>query len=127
MVYDPEVSPIYGDFRDFPETIFFADDTEVFVSDALIAADKLHRLGIRVEAFITHGLTHCYGIEMPDLPESQVFYGRIRKFFGLSKGCPAARDGQGVSRRERILAVMREVWRQLSGAARMVKGCRPAR
>jgi acetyl esterase/lipase len=84
MVHDPEVSPRYGDFTGFPETIFFADDTEVFVSDALIAADRMHRLGIRVEAHITHGLTHCYGIEMPELPESRVFYERIRAFFGLS-------------------------------------------
>ncbi|MDR2356442.1 MAG: alpha/beta hydrolase [Clostridiales Family XIII bacterium] len=83
MVRDPEVSPRYADFTGFPETIFFVDDTEVFVSDALIAADKLHKLGIRTEAYITHGLTHVYAFEMPELPESQVFYERMRAFFGL--------------------------------------------
>jgi acetyl esterase/lipase len=84
MVYDPEVSPRYGDFTGFPDTIFFADDTEVFVSDALIAADKLHKLGIRTEVYITHGLTHCYAFELPELPESQTCYKRIREFFGFS-------------------------------------------
>jgi acetyl esterase/lipase len=84
MVYDPEVSPGYGDFTGFPDTIFFADDTEVFVSDALIAADKLHKLGIRTGAHITHGLTHCYALELPELPESQTCYKRIREFFGFS-------------------------------------------
>jgi acetyl esterase/lipase len=83
MVHDPEVSPKYGDFTGFPETIFFVDDTEVFVSDALIAADKLHKLGIRAEAYITHGLTHCYAFEMPEIPESETCYKLIRKFLGL--------------------------------------------
>jgi acetyl esterase/lipase len=82
-VYDPEVSPKYADFTGFPETIFFADDTEVFVSDALIAADKLHTLGIRAKAYITHGLTHCYTFEMPELPESRMCYTWIKAFFGL--------------------------------------------
>ncbi|MDR1574130.1 MAG: alpha/beta hydrolase [Clostridiales Family XIII bacterium] len=84
MVYEPEVSPKYADFTGFPETIFFADDTEVFVSDALIAADKLHKLGIRTEAHITHGLTHVYAFELPELPESHACYRLIREFFGLS-------------------------------------------
>jgi acetyl esterase/lipase len=82
-IHDPEVSPRYGDFSGFPETIFFADDTEVFVSDALIGADKLHALGIRTEAYITHGLTHCYAFELPELPESDTCYKLIREFFGL--------------------------------------------
>jgi acetyl esterase/lipase len=84
MVYEPEVSPKYGDFSGFPETILFVDDTEVFASDALIAADKLHRLGIRTEAHVTHGLTHVYAFEMPELPESETCYERMREFFGLS-------------------------------------------
>jgi acetyl esterase/lipase len=85
MVYEPEVSPKYADFTGFPPTIFFADDTEVFVSDALIAADKLHKLGIRTEAHITHGLTHVYAFELPEIPESLACYERIRAFFGISK------------------------------------------
>jgi acetyl esterase/lipase len=84
MVYDPEVSPKYADFTGFPATLFFVDDTEVFLSDALIAADKLHKLGIRVEAHITHGLTHAYMFDMPELPESYASYKHIREFFGLS-------------------------------------------
>jgi acetyl esterase/lipase len=83
LLHDPEVSPKYADFTGFPETIFFADDTEVFVSDSLIGADKLHKLGIRTQAYITRGLTHVYACEMPELPESQIVYKRIREFFGL--------------------------------------------
>jgi acetyl esterase/lipase len=83
MAYEPEVSPKYGDFTGFPDTIFFADDTEVFVSDALIGADKLHKLGIRTKAYITHGLTHVYGFEIPEIPESDTFYKEMKEFFGL--------------------------------------------
>jgi acetyl esterase/lipase len=83
MIQDHEVSPRYADFTGFPETIFFVDDTECFLSDALIGADKLHKLGIRAEAYITHGLTHCYAFEMPELPESHTCYKRMREFLGL--------------------------------------------
>jgi acetyl esterase/lipase len=81
--HDPEVSPIYSDMKGWPPTIFFADDTEVFVSDALIAADRLHKQGIRTEAYITHGLIHVYMFEMPEVPESAVCYEKIREFFGI--------------------------------------------
>ncbi|MDR2457780.1 MAG: alpha/beta hydrolase [Clostridiales Family XIII bacterium] len=83
IVHDPEVSPKNADVAGFPETIFFADDTEVFVSDALILAEKLHKAGIKTEAYITHGLTHCYAFEMPELPASKVCYNLMRKFLGL--------------------------------------------
>jgi acetyl esterase/lipase len=86
LLHAPEVSPKYADFTGFPETIFFADDTEVFVSDSLIGADKLHKLGIRTEAYITHGLTHVYAFEMPELPESHTVYKRIKEFFAIKNG-----------------------------------------
>jgi hypothetical protein len=43
----------------------------------------MHKLGIRTEAYITHGLTHVYGFEMPELPESKTFYARMHDFFGF--------------------------------------------
>jgi acetyl esterase/lipase len=78
----PEVSPIYSDMKGFPPTFFTVDDTEVFLSDSLIAADRLHKLGIRTRAFITHGFVHVFAFEVPDAPEAQSLFQAIRKFIG---------------------------------------------
>ncbi|MDR1796401.1 MAG: aminotransferase class I/II-fold pyridoxal phosphate-dependent enzyme [Clostridiales Family XIII bacterium] len=80
---EPEVSPIFSDFTGYPKTFFCVDDTEVFVSDALIVCDKIARLGIPVKAYVPHGLMHVFPFEMPDIPESQKVWLEIRELFGL--------------------------------------------
>ncbi|MDR1815704.1 MAG: aminotransferase class I/II-fold pyridoxal phosphate-dependent enzyme [Clostridiales Family XIII bacterium] len=81
---EPEVSPIYSDFTGYPKTFFCVDDTEVFLSDALIVCDKLARLGIECKAYVPHGLMHVFPFEMPDIPESQKAWLEVRNLFGLS-------------------------------------------
>jgi acetyl esterase/lipase len=85
---DPEVSPVYADLTGFPPTFFHADDTEVFVSDSLICAEKLHAAGIRVKVFLSHGLNHIYPLEMPELAESHEVYEKVREFFGIARPTP---------------------------------------
>jgi acetyl esterase/lipase len=82
MVKDPEVSPIYDDFTGFPPAFFCADDTEIFVSDSLAAADGMSRIGIPVRAYITHGLIHVFPFEMPEIRESQAAWREIKRFVG---------------------------------------------
>jgi acetyl esterase/lipase len=79
---DPEVSPIYSDMKGFPPAIFAVDDTEVFLSDSLRAADKLHRLGIKTKAIVSHGFVHVFAFETPGVPESLALFKAIREFVG---------------------------------------------
>ncbi|MDR1785605.1 MAG: alpha/beta hydrolase [Spirochaetaceae bacterium] len=81
-VKDPEVSPKYADFTGFPPTFFCVDDAEVFLSDALIVADKMHKLGIPVKVYVSHGLIHVFPFEMPEVPESQDAFKAMKKFLG---------------------------------------------
>lgn len=77
---DPDVSPLYADYAGFPPTFFFADDTEIFVSDTLASAQKLHQLGIRTTAYLTHGMFHVFPFEIPGLEESKRVYAAINAF-----------------------------------------------
>jgi acetyl esterase/lipase len=77
---DPEVSPVYSDFTDYPPTYFAVDETEIFLSDALTVSDKMHKLGIPVKAYITNGLVHVYQCEDQFLKESIDLYNDIKKF-----------------------------------------------
>lgn len=79
-VKQPEISPLYADFTDFPPAFFAAEDTEIFASDALRAADKMHKAGIAVKGYFTHGLVHAFPFEVPDVPESQAVFAAIKEF-----------------------------------------------
>lgn len=77
---DPDVSPIYGDYEALPPTFFFADDTEIFVSDTLVSAQRLHQLGIRTKVYLTHNMFHVFPFELPDIAESKRVYAAMREF-----------------------------------------------
>jgi acetyl esterase/lipase len=84
-VCDPEVSPIYGDYSGFPPTFYAVDDTEIFLSDALIGCDRLYKLGIPCHALVTHGLVHVYEFEEVNIKESRHFYAELKKFLQQNK------------------------------------------
>jgi acetyl esterase/lipase len=77
---NPDISPIYSDFTGFPPVFFAVDDTEVFVSDTLVCADKMDKAGIPVKACITHGLWHCFQFETPDIEESKFVYKEMKEW-----------------------------------------------
>jgi acetyl esterase/lipase len=77
---DPEVSPVYSDMKGFPPILFSIDDTEVFLSDSLRSADKLHKLGIKTKVIVTHGFIHVFIFEAPHMPESRALFATIKDF-----------------------------------------------
>jgi len=85
LIRNPEVSPIFSDFTGYPPSLFCVDDTEIFLSDSLRAAKAMAQLGVRAEAYVTHGLIHCFAFETPDIPESQAFFRKVREFFSIGQ------------------------------------------
>ncbi|MDR3305540.1 MAG: alpha/beta hydrolase [Clostridiales Family XIII bacterium] len=79
---DPEISPIYSDFTGYPPTYFIAEDTEIFVSDALSCADRMDKAGVPVKVHIMHGLWHCFQFETPDIEESKMIYKEMKEWLG---------------------------------------------
>jgi len=76
---NPEVSPVYGDFTGFPPTYLCADDGEIFLSDSLVAAGKMHKAGVKVRAHIFHGLWHAFAL-MPVSREAKTALNEIKEF-----------------------------------------------
>jgi acetyl esterase/lipase len=81
-VTNPEVSPVYGDFTGFPPTYFCADDEEIFLSDSLVSADKMHKAGVNVRAHIFHGLWHAFAL-MSISREAKTALDEIKEFIRL--------------------------------------------
>lgn len=81
----PDVSPIHANYEGFPPTFFFADDTEVFVSDTLLSAQRLDQLAIRTKVYLTHGMFHVFPFELPDIEESKRVYAAMSEFIYLTR------------------------------------------
>jgi epsilon-lactone hydrolase len=79
----PGISPIYGDFAGFPLTYFCVGDAEVFLSDSLMAAEKLAKNDINTLCHVFPGLWHLFPLITTEMPESQEVYADVKEFFKL--------------------------------------------
>ncbi len=66
---NPAVSPLYGDFAGFPDTMLFVGDCDILCPDDLKLYDKMVQAGVNVTQIMGRGLWHVYPIF--NIPEAQ--------------------------------------------------------
>ena len=59
-VYDPIVSPLYGDMQDLPPTDLFTGTWEVFYTDIVKIFDKMKAAGVDVRLHVKEKMGHVY-------------------------------------------------------------------
>ncbi len=59
-VYDPIVSPLYGDMQDLPPTDLFTGTWEVFYTDIVKTFDKMKAAGVDVRLHVKEKMGHVY-------------------------------------------------------------------
>ncbi len=57
---DPFVSPLYGDFEDFPPTYIQVGDQEILRSDSVLLYKKMNKAGVNVKIDIYKGMWHVF-------------------------------------------------------------------
>lgn len=78
---DPQLSPIYGDFSDFPPSILTTGTRDLFLSNTVRTHRKLRRAGVVADLNVYEGQSHAqYGF-IPDAPETKEAFTDIAKFF----------------------------------------------
>ncbi len=77
---NPYISPVFGDFRDFPPMFFTAGGNEVLLSDTLTVCEKLKKEGVYTECDIKDGMFHVYTIFYQIVPEAKASYEKLLKF-----------------------------------------------
>ena len=82
---NPYISPVFGEFNNFPPTYIEVNKGELLFDDSNIVAQKLNKLGIENELKITENLFHDY-IILKDLPESKIAIKNIFKFLDKQRG-----------------------------------------
>ncbi len=58
--YEPYVSPVFGDYCNFPPCLLFAGGDEILLSDAKTVQQHLLRAGAKSELVVERGMWHVY-------------------------------------------------------------------
>lgn len=80
-VLDPLVSPLYGDFSDFPPCYIMAAEREIFRSDSEYLAEKLNTAAVNCHLEIWSGMWHAFATLAPLLPEANQAIKKIGLWF----------------------------------------------
>ena len=83
---DPFISPIYGDFKDFPPTILTSGTRDLFLSNTVRTHRKLRRAGVVADLNVYEGQSHAqYGFDV-NAPETKEAFTDIANFFDRHLG-----------------------------------------
>jgi acetyl esterase/lipase len=77
---DPYISPLFGDFRQFPPMLIQVGSHEMLLSDATGVASKARQQGIRVRLSIYEGMFHVFQMAYLNIPESKRAWAEVGKF-----------------------------------------------
>lgn len=82
---DPVLSPIYGDLKGFPPTLFITSERDLLLSGTTILHRAYLRAGVDAQLVVFEGLPHAFW-NNPELPESKEADAMMAKFFNTHLG-----------------------------------------
>jgi epsilon-lactone hydrolase len=91
---DPEVSPMFADFRGFPPMLLQAGSSEMLRDEAIRAADKAHGADVDVELELWPGVPHGFQIA-EFLPEARLAIHHIARFVRTRTGWDDEDEARG--------------------------------
>lgn len=80
---DPYISPLFGDFCDFPPMLIQAGSIEMLLSDSVSAAAKAKEQGVKVRLSIYEGMFHVFQMGYLAIPESRKAWEEAGKFIEI--------------------------------------------
>ncbi len=80
-LYDPYLSPAYGDYREFPRMLIQTGEAELLLSDSDVVVRKAREQGVDVTYYTYPGMYHTFYITHPSLPESRKAWERVGDWF----------------------------------------------
>ena len=80
---DPYISPIYGNFRNFPPMLIQVGSTEMLLSDSVTAASMADIAGVEVRLSIYDDMFHVFQLSGKILPEQKRAWEEVEQFLQL--------------------------------------------
>lgn len=78
---DPLLSPVYGDFDDFPPTILTSGTRDLFLSNTVRVHRKLRQAGVEAVLQVFEGQSHAQYQADPFEPETIDYHSEVARFF----------------------------------------------
>ncbi len=76
----PGLSPVYGDFSNFPPTMLVTGTRDLFLSMTVRVHRKMREAGVKADLNVYEGLSHVEYFVVPDSPESKEVYKELGLF-----------------------------------------------
>lgn len=80
---NPYISPLFGDFEDFPPVLIQVGSIEMLLSDSVSVAEKIKKEKGKVRLSVYEGMFHVFQYANYLLPESKEAWIEIRRFLHL--------------------------------------------
>jgi len=77
----PLISPLYGDFSNFPPTQLVTGTRDMFLSDTARTHRKLRAAGVVADLHVYEGMSHAGYLFAADSPESKDAFKEVAAFF----------------------------------------------
>ena len=77
---NPYISPIFGDFTGFPDTLMQVGEMEMLLSDTLLVAERMNLYGVNVTQHTYPGMFHDFQKRLSLYPESKEAWDEISEF-----------------------------------------------
>jgi acetyl esterase/lipase len=82
----PYVSPIYGNFAEFPPTYVISGTRDLLLSDAVRVHRSLRRAGVEADLHVYEGQSHADYVALWNAPESDEHYAELDAFLMMHLG-----------------------------------------
>lgn len=83
---EPYISPLYGDFTDFPPMLIQVGTHEMLLSDSLSVAEKAKQAGVKVRYTEYEGMFHVFQMAAKIMPESRQAWSEVHGFLNVIRG-----------------------------------------
>lgn len=80
---NPYLSPLFGDYKDFPPLLLQVGGYEVLLSDSREVARKAREAGVRVRLSIYRGMFHVFQMGLDLIPESREAWEEAAEFLRI--------------------------------------------
>lgn len=77
---NPYISPIYGEYQEFPAMLMQAGGDEYILNDTLAVAEKAEEAGVSVEQTTYDGMFHDFQLLFPELEDANEAWAEVESF-----------------------------------------------
>ena len=81
---DPYISPVFGDFTDFPPMLIQVGSIEMLLSDSLTVTEKARLMGCKVRLTIYEDMFHVFQMAGMRIPESKKAWKEVEMFLEIT-------------------------------------------